>query len=494
MAGRKRVTIAALALGGQGGGVLADWILAVGNAHGYRTQGTSIAGVAQRTGSTVYYIELFPDDGGPEPILSLNPVPGDIDIVIASELMEAGRAILRGFVSKDRTTIISSTHRIYAIAEKSGMGDARASSQRILDAARDRSKSFVGFDMDEAATRSGSVISSLMLGALAGSNALPFPRESYEAAIRASGIAVEANLRGFAIGFDEARQGVALPVEPQPQLPEATTERGRLLQARVFAEIPVTAQANALHGVQRLMDYQDRAYADLYLDRLAVIRAVDDGRDDHALTAETARYLALWMSYEDSIRVADLKTRASRVARVEEEVRLKRDQLMAVTEFLHPRLAEVCDILPARLGRAVLRSRTAKRWSAPLFAKGRFAETSSLRWFLLLRLLAGLRRWRRGTLRYAEEQARITAWLAMVKDVAAGDQAVALELVRCQRLIKGYGDTFERGLRNFAAVAALHDRMRGNPGAAESIRQAREAALKDEDGAELERVLSQLAA
>ena len=111
MAERKRITIAALALGGQGGGVLADWILAVGEANGFRAQGTSIAGVAQRTGSTVYYIELFPDDGGPEPILSLNPVPGDIDIVIASELMEAGRAILRGFVSKDRTTIVSSTHR-----------------------------------------------------------------------------------------------------------------------------------------------------------------------------------------------------------------------------------------------------------------------------------------------------------------------------------------------------------------------------------------------
>ncbi len=255
MAERKRITIAALALGGQGGGVLADWILAVGNANGYRTQGTSIAGVAQRTGSTVYYIELFPDDGGPEPILSLNPVPGDIDIVIASELMEAGRAILRGFVSKDRTTIISSTHRIYAIAEKSGMGDARASSQRILDAARERSKVFVGFDMDEATVRSGSVISSVMLGALAGSGALPFTREAFEAAIRASGIAVDANLRGFEIGYAEAQREVALPAEPDRQLPEPTTAAGGQLKQRVLAELPASAQTNALHGVQRLMDY-----------------------------------------------------------------------------------------------------------------------------------------------------------------------------------------------------------------------------------------------
>jgi indolepyruvate ferredoxin oxidoreductase beta subunit len=374
------------------------------------------------------------------------------------------------------------------------MGDARASSQRILDAAQERSKCFVGFDMDEATTRSGSVISSVMLGALAGSGALPFVRDDFEAAIRASGIAVEANLRGFAIGFDEAQPGVALPAESEPQLPEATTEAGRRAKARVLAELPAPAQANALHGVQRLMDYQDGDYAALYLDRLAAIRALDDGRDDHALTAEAARYLALWMSYEDSIRVADLKTRASRVARVREEVRLKPAQLMAVTEFLHPRLQEVCDVLPARLGRAVLRSRILRRWSAPLFARGRFAETTNLRWFLMLRLLAGLRRWRRRTLRYGEEQARIAAWLALVEEAAKDDPTIALELVQCQRLIKGYSETFDRGLRNFAAVTALHGRMRGKPGAAEAIRQAREAALKDENGAELERVLSQLAA
>jgi indolepyruvate ferredoxin oxidoreductase beta subunit len=494
MADRKRITIAALALGGQGGGVLADWILAVGDAGGYRTQGTSIAGVAQRTGSTVYYIEMFPVEAGPEPMLSLNPVPGDIDIVIASELMECGRAILRGFVSKERTTVISSTNRIYAISEKSGMGDARASSQRILDAAQERARRFVGFDMEAATARSGSVISSVMLGALAGSSALPFPRSAFEAAIRASGIAVDANLRGFAIGYAEAQHDVALPQAISHSLPEPTTTAGRGLQQRILAELPPAARANALHAVQRLMDYQDRAYAELYLDRLAKVRAVDDGRDNHALTTETARYLALWMSYEDSIRVADLKTRSSRIARVEEEVRLAPDQLMGVTEFLHPRLEEICDILPAGLGRGIRASRWARRWSAPLFAKGRYVATTSLRWFLILRMLAGLRRWRRGSLRYAEEQARIAAWLELVVEAAASDQAAAYELVACQRLIKGYSDTFERGLRNYAAVSDLYRRLRGEPGVAEALRRAREAALADENGAELERLLGQLAA
>src|SRR3569832_586883 len=117
---RRRITIAILALGGQGGGVLADWLTSLGEAQGYYVQATSVPGVAQRTGSTVYYLEFFPEEAlsGRAPVLALMPAPADVDIVVASELMEAGRAILRGFVSTDRTTLITSTHRIYAISEK----------------------------------------------------------------------------------------------------------------------------------------------------------------------------------------------------------------------------------------------------------------------------------------------------------------------------------------------------------------------------------------
>jgi len=168
---RQRITIAVLALGGQGGGVLADWILAAANAQGWHTQGTSVPGVAQRTGSTVYYIELFPGGTAAAPVLAMMPVPGDVDVVIASELMEAGRAILRGFVTAERTTLVASTHRIYAISEKSAMGDGLAASGRIVEAAGQRARRFIGFDMDAAAAAAGSVISSVMLGALAASEA-----------------------------------------------------------------------------------------------------------------------------------------------------------------------------------------------------------------------------------------------------------------------------------------------------------------------------------
>lgn len=468
MSKRERITIAVLGLGGQGGGVLADWIVQLGAANGYVAQGTSVPGVAQRTGATVYYIEMFPAGSAAPPVLALMPVPGVVDIVVASELMEAGRAILRGFVSKD-TLLIGSTHRVYAIDEKTAMGDGRASGERIVAAAHERSRRFIGFDMDAAADRAGSVISSIMFGALAGSGALPFPRAAFEDAIRGGGKAIEPNLRGFAAGFDAA-QGKEEPAQIAPAASGPTTDAGRALDARIAATLPPQAHAFAVEGVKRLMDYQDAAYAALYLDRLESL-----GGNPGVLT-EAARHLALWMSYEDTIRVAALKVRASRFARVRGEVKAADEQIVQLTEYMHPRLEEICETLPASLGRRILASAALSRRLKPFFTKGRHVETTSLRWFLMLSLLAGWRRWRRGTLRYQVEQARIEDWLALVR---TAEPAAALELVKCQRLIKGYGDTFERGLGNYARIV---DRFRAGGVTAPDIARLREAALADEDG------------
>ena len=484
---RRRIAIAILALGGQGGGVLADWILRLAEHNGWRAQGTSVPGVAQRTGSTVYYIEMVPDDGT-DPVLALMPMPGDVDIVIASELMEAGRAILRGFVTRDRTTLIGSTHRIYAISEKTAMGDGIAASDRVLAAAGERAKRFIGFDMGAAAEQAGSVISAILFGALGGSGALPFPRAAFETAIEKSGIAVGANLRGFESGYAAAASGaMARPVEQEAPLPQPSTAAGERLAARIRAILPLPAQANALHGAARLADYQDPSYADLYLDRLETLARLDDGAQDYALSSEAARHLALWMSYEDTIRIADLKTRGKRMARVRGEVRAEPDQLLGVTEFMHPRLREICEVMPAAIGRRLLASRPLNRLLAPLFANGRRVETTRIGWFLLLRFFAGLRRFRPLSLRYAEEQKRITAWLDLIGLAARRDMDLAIEIVRCQTLIKGYGDTFDRGLRNFLTLTNLAPGL-----AARQLCELRRAALADDNGAALAAAVSAL--
>lgn len=475
-----RISIAILALGGQGGGVLAEWIQEVARHNGWLAQGTSVPGVAQRTGSTVYYVELAKAQGDRRPVMAQMPLPGDVDIVVASELMETGRALLRGFSTAGRTTLIGSTHRIYAISEKSAMGDGRGSSERILEAAAQRSKRFIGFDMEAATVRSGSVVSSVMFGALAGSGSLPFPRESFEQAIRAGGKAVPSNLKGFAEGFVAAQGAVVLPIELEAPVPQPSTPAGRALGNRVEA-LPEPARRNALHGVARLMDYQDAAYADLYLDRLSGIAALDIAPFE--LTAETARHLALWMSYEDTIRVSDLKIRASRVARVRGEVQVKDSQLLGVTEFMHPRLQEMCEMLPAPIGRFILSRPALSRFLGRFFQKGRYVETTSLFWFLSLRTIAGLRGWRPRSLRFVDEQQRIEQWLDAVREAAPRDLALALALVRCQRLIKGYGDTFERGLRNFRAIFARYGALPAAQHSAAEIEQLTELALADENGA-----------
>ena len=175
------IKIAILAMGGEGGGVLADWIVDLGEHNGFIAQTTSVPGVAQRTGATIYYVELFPkasaDAAGLQPVLALMPLPGDVDVVLASELMEAGRAVQRGLVTPDRTTLIASTHRVYAIAEKIALGDGRSDALALRAQAEAAAQCFIGWDMAEAAQRSYSVISAVLFGALAGCGVLPFTRE-----------------------------------------------------------------------------------------------------------------------------------------------------------------------------------------------------------------------------------------------------------------------------------------------------------------------------
>ncbi|MGJ7488615.1 indolepyruvate oxidoreductase subunit beta family protein, partial [Variovorax sp. LT2P21] len=352
------IKIAILAMGGEGGGVLADWIVDMGEANGYVAQTTSVPGVAQRTGATIYYVELYPSaqaeaDGG-LPVLALMPLPGDVDVVLASELMEAGRAVQRGLVTRDRTTLIASTHRVFSIAEKSALGDGRVDSDQLLAHTAKAAKRFIRFDMAQAAEASGSVISAVLFGTLAGSGVLPFSRAQFEATIERGGVGVKPSLKAFGAAFARAQGGddgepakevpIAAPA-PQPRHPAV-----RALVERVQHDFPVQAQDFLLEGVRRLIDYQDPAYASMYLNRMAAIAALP-GSDDHRLLRETARHLALWMSYEDTARVAALKTRATRFERVRGEARVQPGQVLAINEYMHPRMQEICETLPGGIGR-----------------------------------------------------------------------------------------------------------------------------------------------
>jgi indolepyruvate ferredoxin oxidoreductase, beta subunit len=208
----RSINVAVLAMGGQGGGVLVDWIVNLAEAAGYYAQSTAVPGVAQRTGATIYYVEMVewpPGKADRTPILALMPTPGEVDVVLGAELMEAGRAIQRGLVTPDRTTLIASAHRAYAVEEKAMPGDGAADQTPVYAAGNASSRRFICFDMATLAERGGSVISAVMFGALAASKALPFPREAFENTIRAAGVGVDASLRAFALGYDATQAGAA---------------------------------------------------------------------------------------------------------------------------------------------------------------------------------------------------------------------------------------------------------------------------------------------
>jgi indolepyruvate ferredoxin oxidoreductase beta subunit len=255
-------------------------------------------------------------------------------------------------------------------------------------------------------------------------------------------------------------------------------------------------QALALEGTRRTIDYQDPAYAGLYLDRVERIAAIDARHGPNKawdLTLATARSLALWMTFEDTIRVADLKTRAARFERVREEVRAAPEQLFGITEFMKPRIAEIAGTLPLGVGRWVLASPRVCRWLTR-WTGGKEVRTGTVWGFLQLHMLGGLKRWRRGTFRYAQENARIEQWLARIEDLAAGNYLLAVELARAQRLIKGYGETHERGWRSFTALVAQLPVLAVRTDGAAVLARLQEAALADEEGTALTQELAAIGA
>ncbi|WP_341913117.1 indolepyruvate oxidoreductase subunit beta family protein [Ferrovibrio terrae] len=479
------------AMGGEGGGVLTGWIVDAAERAGYPVQSTSIPGVAQRTGATTYYIEIWPEKTTQRPVMCLNPMPGQVDVMIASEFVEAGRAIANGYVSPDRTLLIASTHRIFAVAEKSAMADGRYDVTKLFRAAKDHARQTVLFDMDQAAKDAGSILNAVLLGALAGSGALPLPAQAFEDGIRAEGKAVESNLAGFRFGLSHGEGEIAARAAVLSTLPPAAAVPS--LADRI-ARLPLAVQKFAAEGIKRLIDYQGVDYARLYLDRLDTIVKLGD----EALANETARHLALRMSFEDVIRVAQLKLKPERFSAIEREQRVRPDQPYTVADFMKPGVEEIASLLPPMLAQRIIALCDRRGWTEKLHV-GMTVQSNRIGGYLKLRALAGLRGWRPRSFRYAEEQQRIEDWLDLIRRAAALDTAFAREIVDCARLIKGYGDTFKRGAGNFERIRAriilpaLDGRIPPAQ-ASDALVQARTAALADPDGQSLGNMLGEFEA
>ncbi|MDM0011614.1 indolepyruvate oxidoreductase subunit beta family protein [Variovorax sp. J22P168] len=507
--GTRPITLLVCALGGEGGGVLSEWLVDIARHAGYAAQSTSIPGVAQRTGATTYYIEVFPLPlaglAGRKPVFSLSPVPGALDAIVSSELLETVRQIGNGMSAPQRTLVISSTGRTLTTAERMQPGDGRADAARFVEVVKAFSREHHLFDMGAAAREAGTVVSAVMLGAIAGSGLFPFPRAAFEAVVRGSdtqapeklGAMAAASLRGFASAFDAVqrpREQAAMVArlladdDETAHRAEGGLPLNPALPAEVAARFPPALHGLLSLGHARVLDYQDPAYAALYVERLQQVleaeRSIDPaGARGFAVTHEMARWLALWMAFDDIVRVAELKSRASRTRRVHAEVKAGETDIVKVWDHFKPGAPEFAALLPPALARRLLAwdRRRATPWALPLKV-----GSHSVAGMASLRLLASLRWLRRRGQRFGEEQALIARWLDAVIAGCRSDWRLGHEIALCGRLIKGYGSTNERGKANLLhvidqlAIAPLPD---GAPEArARAIAAAREAALADEAG------------
>ncbi len=281
MTAREPTRILIAALGGEGGGVLVDWITRAAISAGLHASRTSIPGVAQRTGATTYYVEVMQAvPGDAPPVLGLSAAPGRVDVFLGTELLEAARRAEAGFVTRDRTLALVARRRAYTVAEKSEGGDGRLDEARLEAAVRATAREARIEDFDALSRASGGALNAVMLGALAATGALPMPPDAFRDAIRASGKAAASNLRGFEAGFAGTTPAAAVAA-PIPAAPDDVSF------------LPEEARALAAEGVKRLTDFQNAALAADYLATLRrfAIHLVDHRRSAFAGAAPARKNL-----------------------------------------------------------------------------------------------------------------------------------------------------------------------------------------------------------
>ena len=509
------ISILLCALGGEGGGVLAEWLVDAARRAGYPAQATSIPGVAQRTGATTYYLEFFPvpqaELAGRRPVFGLNPLPGRLDLLVSSELLETARQIGNGLASRAHTQVITSASRTLTTAEKMPLGDGRQDTEALLALVHQHSRQHHVLDMAALTHEAGTVVSAVMLGCIAASGVLPFGPDVFEGVVSGEpgaspGKAALASLRGFVLGFEavQRQRELARQAHELLSIEEHLVTNPRRDGAKNASKIPEKAlaafpqplQERIAQGLARTTEYQDAAYGQLYLQRLQTVLAAEQQADpagDNATTHEVARWLALWMAFDDIVRVADLKSRASRWARVLGEVKAADGDLLRLYDHFKPGVPEFAALLPPRWATRL------QRWDRARVARGRQPWALPLKigthrvvGMLALRALAACRRLRPMGSRYATEQALIQQWLDAVVEGLREDRALGHEIALCGRLIKGYGSTNERGkdhllhvLQHLADAPSLPDPL----ARARAIAAVRTAALQDEAGTQLDAAL-----
>ncbi len=460
------------AVGGQGGGVLTEWLVQAFLLEGFEVQAIGLPGLSQRGGSTVYYLEAHPrvNSNQKQIIFSQYPVPGDVDVILAQEFLELGRALEAGYGS-ERTVVVSSTHRIYSTLEKTPISSGIYSNENLKKLATTFSSLFIAFNALEIAKENGMDelgVNAILLGALGASEALPISEVNYIKAIEEAGVAVGSNVKAFRIGWNyvKSRKYTEPKASFQKSWEEFKKERAEKLAPRsgdeylkliseIEVEYPIRLREILAEALFRLIDYQDVGYAKKYLNELESIYYIDkEMKGGFRLTEIFAKNLALWMTYEDGIRVADLKIRPERFKRIKEEMRLRPDQAFRVTDYLKPDAEEIYGLLPNFLVAPIIYI-TETSFFQNLWPKNKKLTleqkpiTTSFSGFLRLWLLSKLKFMRPYSYRYHKEHSLIKKYKANVEKFAKINYDIGCLIAKSGQMIKGYGKVRRRTMDAF---------------------------------------------
>jgi len=522
---QKPFTILICALGGEGGGVLTDWLVNTARISNTPIQATSIPGVAQRTGATTYYLELMTStiNGANHPVFGLSPLPGQIDLLISSELLETGRQISNGMSSPTQTCVISSSNRTLTTQERMGLADSRIPDQELIELIQQFSRTHHLLDMAQLAKESGTIISSVMLGCIAACGLLPFKKEHYEKAIQGASrelsASQKASLEGFRRGWDAIEQhknntkfveSVLHSIETTPDQ-QSSVLGSEQISDEVLKKFPAQVHEILKLGYARLVEYQNQAYANMYLEKMLTVCKAEEkanqlqidssnteAQDSWAITNETARWTALWMAFDDIVRVAQLKIKQKRFDQIRKDTKAQSGDILKVYDHFKPGIPEIAGLLPHPIADKLLRWEQLRIRSGhqPLELKLK-VDTSSITGTLALRFLSHLKWLRRYGRRYKLEMQGIDSWLESILQSTQTDKALGLEVAACGRLIKGYGSTNERAHENLSYILKSLSDIKVQPSNLqkfEIVRQARLNALKDESGKPLDLFLKGLGA
>lgn len=436
-------------VGGQGGGVLSDWLVRGLLNAGWQPQSVGLLGLSQRAGTVIYYVEANPEGDKP-PILSPFAVPGDVDLILAQEFLELGRLLQGGFAAKN-CSIIANTYRYLGTLEKMPAEGGIFSSEEIRNAAESLSDNTWLFHAQNMVTEAGlSYLSSnaILLGAVVASPIFNLPAEPFHQAIRAAESNVGDNIKAFDLGYKMMRDGTLpralfqesevkdwqqMADERAAKLPPGKASQYKQLLDAAQQTLPAALNQVLAEALYQLIDYQHLKYAQSYLDLIA------EFADDEPLQAVYAQHLALWLTYEDSPRVAQLKTRPERFTGIAKEHGLKPGQKLVVEDYLAPDPQQIYGILPPSLAELV---RSVGRRINPEFEKITLEmkiKTSSLHGYYTMALIGWSRRFRLSSWRHQQEMKEINLWQQGIRDWQRQDRELAFLAADAGRLIKGYG-------------------------------------------------------